>query len=114
MHDEMKTVGIIVNGIVARRDFQPYIQLMNEDGHMLGQLTMAMARAVAADIVQMCARTEADAMILKFFLEELKSPEEAAAQLLMLFRDFRLELDGEKLQRWAENPDDLPGSGSPQ
>jgi len=110
--NEMKTVGIIVNGIVAKRDLQPYIQLMNEDGSTLGQLTMAMARAVAADIVQMCARTEADAMILKFFKEHGLA-EEAAGALLIGFRDFRLALDQEKLERWAENPDDLPGSGLP-
>lgn len=108
MHDEeMKTVGIIVNGVVARRDMQPYIQLMNAEGRTLGQLTMAMARAVAADIVQMCARTEADAMILKFFMAH-DLPEEAAGALLVQFRDFRLALDQEKLERWAENPDDLP------
>ena len=35
-----------VNGIVAQRDKQPYIQLSNEKG-MIAQLTMAQARQVA-------------------------------------------------------------------
>ena len=86
-----------VNGIVAQRDKQPYIQLSNENG-MLGQFTMAEARNVANDILTMCARTEADAMIMKFF-DTNDFPENAAAVLMQNFRDFRANLDDEEVER---------------
>ncbi len=86
-----------VNGIVAQRDKQPYIQLSNENG-MLGQLSMAEARNVAHDILTMCARTEADAMVLKFFAKS-DFPDGAGAALMQGFSDFRAELDDEKVER---------------
>lgn len=89
--------GFWVNGIVAVRDGNPYIQLSNEKG-MLGQLTMSQARQVAADILNMCARTEADAMIHKFFAK-LDFPKEAGAAIMQEFRNFRFELDQDKAER---------------
>lgn len=82
-----------VNGIVAQRDKMPYIQLSTENG-LVVQLTIAQARQVAADILQMSARTEADAMILKFF-DKQDFPPGAGAALMDQFRDFRAELDRE-------------------
>lgn len=85
-----------VNGIVSQRDRQPYIQLSNENG-MISQLTMAQARQVAQDILVMASRTEADAMVLKFFnAEEL--PEQAGAVFMHQFRDFRAKLDDEAIE----------------
>jgi hypothetical protein len=85
-----------VNGIVAARDKKPYVQLSNEKG-IIGQLSMAQARQVAHDILVMCSRTEADAMILKFF-DARELPENAAAMLMQDFRDFRAELDDEEIK----------------
>jgi hypothetical protein len=92
-----------INGVVAVRDQQPYIQLSNEKG-MIAQLSMAQARNVAMDILQMCARTEADAMILKFFQAE-ELPQEAAGVLMVQFRDFRAKLDDEKIETSRIDPE---------
>lgn len=86
-----------VNGIVAARDKMPYIQLSNEHG-IHAQLTIAQARQVAADILQMAARTEADALLLKF-VEVRKLPEQMGGELMMMFRDFRAELDQAETER---------------
>jgi hypothetical protein len=86
-----------VNGIVAVRDGQPYIQLSNEKG-MIGQLSMSEARQVANDIVVMASRTEADAMLIKFF-SKMEFPEGASVALMAEFRDFRAELDADKAVR---------------
>jgi cell fate (sporulation/competence/biofilm development) regulator YlbF (YheA/YmcA/DUF963 family) len=83
---------VVVDGIVAMRDKLPYIRLMIGDTQ--AQLSMADARKVAADIVQMAARTEADAMVYAFFSAE-QYPEGAAAALMHQFRQFRLKLDQE-------------------
>jgi hypothetical protein len=92
-----------VNGIVSNRDQQPYVQLSNEKG-MIAQLSMAQARNVAMDILQMAARTEADAMILKFF-NRAEFPPAAAAALMQDFRDFRMQLDSELIERTYSDPD---------
>lgn len=86
-----------VNGVVAARDKKPYIQLSTEDG-LVVQLDIAQARNVAADILQMAARTEADAMVLMFFSKS-EFPDGAAAQLMMDFREFRAELDQVQVER---------------
>jgi hypothetical protein len=80
-----------VNGIVAVRDGKPYIQLSNENG-IIAQMDMAQARQVATDILQMSARTEADAIIVKFF-GKMEFPDGALGALMQEFRDFRAELD---------------------
>lgn len=86
-----------VSGIVAVRDGKPYIQLSNEKG-MIAQLSMSETRQIAMDILVMAARTEADAMIHKFFAKE-EFPAEASTAVMMGFRDFRAELDAEKAER---------------
>jgi hypothetical protein len=85
-----------VNGIVANRDKRPYVQLSNENG-LLMQVTMAEARQIARDIMVAASRAEADAMILKFF-SQAEFPDNAAAALMMQFRDFRGELDDEAVE----------------
>lgn len=74
----------------------PYIQFSNEKG-MVAQLTMSQARQVAEDILVMASRTEADAMLIKFF-GKLEFPDAAAAALMQEFRDFRAQLDDEQVQ----------------
>lgn len=91
-----------VNGIVSNRDQQPYVQLSNEKG-IIAQLTMSQARVIAMDILVMASRTECDAMVLKFF-SQFELPDAAAAGMLMEFRDFRMELDEEKLGRTRDEP----------
>jgi hypothetical protein len=86
-----------VNGVVAQWDKQPYIQLSNENG-MIVQFSMAEARNVAHDILVMCSRTEADAMILKFF-DRSEFPESAGVAIMDRFRDYRAELDDQKIEK---------------
>lgn len=95
-----------VNGIVAKRDGKPYIQLSNEKG-MIGQLSMGEARKVAFDIVLMASRCEADAMIVQFF-KKVDFPDVAAASLLIDFRDFRHALDMEKVESAYDAPPEGP------
>jgi len=102
-----KTSHFWVNGIVAARDKKPYVQLSTEKGIVV-QLSMSEARQVAMDILVMAARTEADAMILKFF-KKSEFPDAAAAALMREFRDFRAELDREVAERGGENGDDSQG-----
>jgi hypothetical protein len=86
-----------VNGIVAVRDGNPYIQLSNEKG-MIAQLSMSEARQIAMDILVMASRTEVDAMVIKFF-GKFDLPKEAASGMLVEFRDFRAHLDADKAER---------------
>ena len=90
-----------VNGIVAVRDGNPYIQLSNEKG-MISQLSMSETRQIAMDMLVMAARTEADAMIYKFFSKE-EFPQDAANALMVAFRDFRAELDADKAERSSDD-----------
>ena len=99
---ESKKQGLSVEGIVARRNKQPYIVLFHDD-KQIAQLTMGQARNFAKDILIMCSRTEADAMIHKFF-EKHELPEDAATQLMMDFRIFRLELDKELVETFETVP----------
>ena len=85
-----------VNGIVAIRDKQPYVQLSTEKG-IIAQLSMAEARTIAMDILQMAARTEADAMLRKFF-DRQEYPQGAADALVVAFRNFRAELDDQAVE----------------
>jgi hypothetical protein len=93
--------GISIEGIVAARDKKPYI-VMFFNGQR-AQLSIADARNVAMDILQMASRTEADAMILKFF-ERAEFPTGAAAALMKDFRDFRQELDSEPVDKFTVEP----------
>ena len=88
--------GFIVTGIVAARDKKPYIQLANAD-RLIAQLSLAEARQIAQDILVMASRTEADAMLLKFF-DKQEFPTGAGAALMVAFRDFRAMLDDEKVE----------------
>ncbi len=95
----MSTSGeqLWVNGVVAVRNHMPYIQLSNENG-MIAQLTIAQAHQVARDLLVMAARTEMDAMVLKFFNAQ-EFPEGAGAALMMQLREFRAEQDADEAVR---------------
>lgn len=94
---------LIVNGVVAVWDKQPYVQISTVDG-IIAQLSMAQARNVAMDILQMCARTEADSMLIQFF-EKSTFPQEACHAMLVDFRDFRATLDDEAIETSRSDPD---------
>jgi len=96
---------IQVDGIVAARDKQPYLRLF-ANGQQVGQLSMAQARNVEHDILTMCARTEADAMIHQFFAKN-EFPEGAGAALMLDFRNFRQALDEEPVERTLHDPEDM-------
>jgi hypothetical protein len=97
---------IIVEGIVAQRNHWPYV-VLSING-MRAQLSMAQARSVARDIERMASRTEADAMILKFF-KRSEFPEGAAAALMHDFRDVRHQWDAEPVVTFQ----DVPTEGEP-
>ena len=82
-----------VNGIVAIRDGQPYV-VLSKGTDRIAQLSMAEARNLAFDLLLMSSRTEADAMIHKFF-SKMSFPSGASSALMIEFRDFRAELDKE-------------------
>jgi hypothetical protein len=92
-----------VNGIVAQRNKEPYVQLSNEKG-MIAQLSMAEAQSIAMDILVMAARTEMDAMLLKFASEELGHLEMGEV-MMHTFREYRAKLDQEKVERGMSDPD---------
>ena len=87
---------IIVDGIVAIRDKQPYVRLF-KDKEQICQLSVSEARQIAEDILNMCARTEADAMLIKFFKTN-EFPDGAAEALLVNFREFRAKIDDEQVK----------------
>jgi hypothetical protein len=95
----------MVQGIVAARNAQPYVQVLTENG-IVAQFSMAEARQVAHDILTQCSRAEADAMLHKFFKEQ-GMPKEINAELMIQFRDFRAALDDEAVEHDHRiNPDE--------
>jgi hypothetical protein len=93
---------VTVEGIVAQRDNQPYLMLTL--GKERAQMSMAQARNIARDIERMCSRTEADAMLVNFFQKTLDSPPDAIAHLMVLFREFRSQLDAEPVETFQSEP----------
>jgi hypothetical protein len=93
---------VFVDGIVAQRDKEPYVRLTVGSGG--AQLTIAEAHKIAFDIIVMAARTEADAMILRFF-SKADFPDGAAAALMLDFRTFRLEQDRKVVEGQTVDPD---------
>lgn len=93
---------VFVDGIVAARDKEPYVR-MTINGEK-AQLTVAEARKIAADLHTTAARTEADAMVLRFFSDH-QFPEGAAAALMMDFRYFRQQQDEKPVEGTAVDPD---------
>jgi hypothetical protein len=93
---------VFVDGIVAQRDKQPYVRLF-VNGEKV-QLSIAEAQKVARDLLMMAARTEADAMILKFF-DKKDFPLGAAAAIMQDFRSFRQAQDDKPVEAMNVDPD---------
>lgn len=93
---------VFVDGIVAARDKEPYVRLI-VNGEK-AQLSIAEAHKVAVDLLKMAARTEADAMILRFFSDQ-QYPEGAAAAVMQEFRYFRQRQDDKAVEQVIVDPD---------
>ena len=95
---------LIVDGIVAQRNKEPYVRLLQGD-KPIAQLTLAQARKIAMDMLVMASRTEADAMLIRFFEGTLQAPIEAAHAMLQEFRLFRFALDEDTVEGVYIDPD---------
>lgn len=106
MSQEEGPTGITfwVQGIVAARNGDPYVQLANEQG-MIGQFTIAETRSIAFDLLRAASYAEADAMLLKFF-KGMDFPENAYAALMIEFRELRHRLDMAKVNTSISDPDE--------
>jgi hypothetical protein len=96
-------INFWINGIVAARNGQPYVQLSNDNG-LIGQFTIAEARSIALDLLRSASYAETDAMLVRFF-DKNEFPKDALGALLMEFRDFRHQLDMEKVEKTTTDPD---------
>lgn len=101
--DKETGVTFWVQGIVSARNGLPYVQMANAD-RMIAQLSVAQARNIAHDILTAAHNAEADAMIVRFF-SKLELPESALGALMQEFRDFRFQLESEKLDTSRGDPD---------
>jgi hypothetical protein len=93
-----KKSGIEIEGLVAL-DKRPCIKLFRGP-ETIEQLTVPQARQLAYEILTLCARTEADAQISRFFAAHGLS-ETAAAEVMQDFRYFRVEIDADRPERKA-------------
>ena len=100
MPDKSERQYISVEGIVSRRDGEPSNNFLHG---MTAQMSMSEARNFARDIEKLCARTEADAMIHRFFAE-MEYPEGAEVAVMLAFREFRSRLDAEEVGKRESPP----------
>jgi hypothetical protein len=98
----MSNTVITIQYGIERATKEPVVVFDVGDQRIAG-MSVAQARHIAADIVQACARAEADAMIFRFF-EEQEYPEGAANALMLEFRNFRRALDSELVERSMSEP----------
>lgn len=98
--------GITIEGIVSKRTKEPLVEI-RKDRELIAQMSMAQARNIAMDILQMCSRTEADAIIHKFFADK-GIPEYEGSMIMLDFREFRNKLDNEEIETFVETPSHDP------
>jgi hypothetical protein len=91
-----------VDGIVAARNREPYVRVVINGEK--AQLSIAEAKKVAGDILITAARTEADAMVFRFF-DKQEFPSGAATAIMKEFRHFRQMQDEKPVQGSATDPD---------
>jgi hypothetical protein len=103
VQERKKMNDLVVDGIVARRNKEPYVRLLI-DGQPVAQLDMAQARKIALDILEMAYRTEADAMIHRFFAKQ-NFPDTAGAALMQEFREYRRGHDEAQAEGSFIDPD---------
>jgi hypothetical protein len=68
------------------------------------QLTIAEAMKIAGDLLNTGARTEADAMLFRFF-DKNGFPRGAAAALMQDFRYYRQQQDDKKVEQTITDPE---------
>ena len=102
MHMPSPSNQVNVEYGIDRKTKEPVVVLAQNE-QRFAVFSVAQARNFANDIVQACARGEADAMIHRFF-DKQNYPEGAAAALMMEFRHFRAGLDSELVQRSMSEP----------
>lgn len=93
---------VFVDGIVAARDKEPYVRLIINGEK--AQLNVAEAHKIAVDLIKVAARTEADAMLFRFFTGNLFPPG-AAAMLMKDFRYYRQTQDEKPVEQTTVDPD---------
>ena len=96
-------INFWVQGIVAVRDGEPYIQIADSD-RMIAQFTVAEARGIAQDLIVAASYAEADAMLHRFFAK-LDFPPQALAALMVEFRDLRHEQAMKPVDTGFSDPD---------
>jgi hypothetical protein len=87
---------------VAARDKEPYVRLIINGEK--AQLNVAEAHKIAVDLIKVAARTEADAMLFRFFTGNLFPPG-AAAMLMKDFRYYRQTQDEKPVEQTTVDPD---------
>jgi hypothetical protein len=93
---------VFVDGIVSARNHEPYVRLV-VNGEK-AQLTVAEAFKIANDLIKISARTEADAMIHRFFSHK-ELPPQASSLLMQDFRYFRQRQDEKDVKQNTTDPD---------
>jgi hypothetical protein len=93
---------VFVDGIVAARDGEPYVRLV-VNGEK-AQLSIAEAHKIALDLLKVSSRTEADAMLFRFF-QKNDFPREAAGALMQDFRYYRQIQDEKKVEETTVDPE---------
>jgi hypothetical protein len=93
---------IFVDGIVAHRDGEPYVRITINGER--AQLSIAEAKKIANDLYTLASRTEADAMIFRFF-DQRELPPQAAAALMQDFRFFRQMQDDKPIDANVTDPE---------
>jgi hypothetical protein len=93
---------VFVDGIVAARDHEPYVRLI-VNGEK-AQLTIAEAHKIAVDLLKITGRTEADAMVLRFFSTS-DFPDGAGTAIMQEFRYFRQRQDDKPVEQMTIDPD---------
>ena len=104
MVDSQKPNIISVNGVVAVRNGEPYVQLSTTKHGVIVQLAVAEARSLAMDLLSMAFRTEADAMVHAFVQQELEQPPNVSSAMMKMFRDFRVRQDGMEVETSVSEP----------
>jgi hypothetical protein len=98
-----ESIHLWVNGLVAARNQEPYVQIMGDKG-IIVQFTVAEARSFAFDLVEASHNAEADAMVVRFF-GKLELPAGALAAFMQEFRQFRYLNEQGKVETSRSDPD---------
>lgn len=93
---------VFVDGIVAARNKEPFVRIIINGEQ--AQLTIAEAHKIATDMLKVAARTEADAMVLRFFSDN-QFPPGAGAAIMQEFRYFRQRQDDMEVESMTVDPE---------